>query len=281
MSIARVHSFAFVGIEAVPVEVQVQIANGLPNFLIVGLPDKAIGEARERVRAALHAMGLALPPKRILINLAPADLQKEGSHLERLPIAIGLMAAMEVLPRDVMERFASLGELSLDGKLQPVAGVLSAALSAAESELGLICPARQGGEAAWAGTIAIVAAPDLLSLVSHFKGDQVLSPPEPGGKATVTQSGDLADVRGMESARRALEIAAAGSHNLMLVGPPGAGKSMLAARLAGVLPDLTPTETPALCSRYTLNNYANGKRWGYALSSNSRSETCKTWWWRS
>ena len=242
MSIARVHSFAFVGIEAVPVEVQVQIANGLPNFLIVGLPDKAIGESRERVRAALHSMGLALPPKRILINLAPADLQKEGSHLD-LPIAIGLMAAMEVLPRDVMERFASLGELSLDGKLMPVAGVLSAALGAAAGELGLICPARQGGEAAWAGTIPIVAAPDLLSLVSHFKGDQVLTPPEPGGRAVAVQSGDLTDVRGMETARRALEIAAAGSHNLMLIGPPGAGKSMLASRLAGVLPELMPLET--------------------------------------
>ena len=241
MSYARVHSFAFVGIDAVPVEVQVQIAGGLPAFLVVGLPDKAVGEARERVRAALHAMGLSLPPKRILINLAPADLQKEGAHFD-LPIALGVLAAMEVLPRDVMGRYAALGELSLDGGLMPVVGVLSAALGAAGEGLGLICPALQGGEAAWAGPVEILATPSLLALIAHFKGDQVLSPPEPARQAEPDTVLDLSDVRGMETARRAIEIAAAGSHNLMLVGPPGAGKSMLAARLVGLLPDLEAEE---------------------------------------
>lgn len=239
MSLARIRSFAFSGIEAVPVEVQVQISNGLPAFLIVGLPDKAVGEARERVRAALTAMGLSLPPKRILINLAPADLLKEGSHFD-LPIALAVLAAMDVLPRDEVAGYAALGELSLDGAINAVAGVLPAAMSASARDLGLICPAVQGGEAAWAGRIEVLAAPDLLSLINHFRGTQVLSPPEPAGVRAAVPGPDLAEVRGMETAKRALEIAAAGGHNLLLVGPPGAGKSMLAACLPGLLPDLAP-----------------------------------------
>src|SRR5579884_1733345 len=181
-TMARVQSFAFSGIEAVPVEVQVQISSGLPAFLLVGLPDKAVGEARERVRAALTSMGLALPPKRVLINLAPADLLKEGSHFD-LPLAIGVLTAMEVLPSEDLAAYAALGELSLDGSLNPVAGVLPAAIAASERDLGLICPASQGGEAAWAGRIEVLAAPDLLSLINHFRGDQVLTPPEPAGLA--------------------------------------------------------------------------------------------------
>ncbi len=239
--IARVSSFAFSGIEAVPVEVQVQIASGNPVFLVVGLPDKAVGEARERVRAALTAMGLSLPPKRVLINLAPADLLKEGSHFD-LPIALAVLAAMDVLPRDELGGYAALGELSLDGRINAVAGVLPAAMSASARDLGLICPAAQGGEAAWAGRIEVLAAPDLLSIVNHFRGDQVLTPPEPAAGSQVVSGPDLADVRGMETARRALEVAAAGGHNLMLVGPPGAGKSMLAARLPRLLPDLLPID---------------------------------------
>ncbi len=258
-AIARIRTFAFAGIEAVPVEVQVQISAGLPAFLVVGLPDKAVGEARERVRAALAAMGLSLPPRRVLINLAPADLLKEGSHFD-LPLALGVLAAMDILPRDEIDGYAALGELHLDGTLHPVAGVLPAAIGASARDLGLICPAAQGGEAAWAGRIEVLAAPDLLSLINHFRGSQVLTPPQPAGVAETPRGPELADVKGMETAKRALEIAAAGGHNLLLIGPPGAGKSMLAARLPGLLPDLTPAQALEVSMIHSVAGLLEGGR---------------------
>lgn len=238
--VTRVNTFAFQGIDVVDVDLQVHIGGGLPAFALVGLPDKTVAEARERVRAALAALGLALPPKRITINLSPADLVKEGSHYD-LPIAIGLLAAIGVLEAETLARYAVIGELALDGKLTAVPGVLAAAIGANARGRGLICPAACGGEAAWAG--ADVLAPEsLLSLINHFKGTQVLSPPRPKLAESAASAPDLRDIKGQETAKRALEVAAAGGHHLLMIGPPGSGKSMLAQRLPGLLPLLNPAE---------------------------------------
>ena len=243
--VARVYTVAFEGVDARTVDVQVQISSGLPAFSIVGLPDKAVAESRERVRGALSAIGLALPARRITVNLAPADLPKEGSHFD-LPIALALLAAMQIVPPDAVIGYTALGELSLDANIVFVPGVLAAAIAATAEERGLICPQACGAEAAFAGNQDILAAPDLLCLVNHFKGSQLLTAPQPnmvtserGGPSSAV---DLADVKGQETAKRALEIAAAGGHNLLMSGPPGAGKSMLAACLPDLLPPLSARE---------------------------------------
>jgi len=240
--VTRVATVAFEGIEARAVDVQVQVTPGGVAFILVGLPDKAVGESKERVRAALIASGLALPAKRITVNLAPADLPKEGSHYD-LPIALGVMAAIGAIPADALAGYTVLGELALDGSITPVAGVLPAAIAAYGRGQGLICPAASGPEAAWAARDLDILAPrSLIQLANHFKGTQVMARPQP---AVARQGGplpDLRDIKGQESAKRVLEIAAAGGHNLLMNGPPGAGKSMLASRLPSILPPLDPRE---------------------------------------
>lgn len=229
--VARVATVAFLGIEAVPVDVQVQIAPGLPKFLMVGLPDKAVKESSERVRAALVASGLGLPPKRITVNLAPADLPKEGSHYD-LPIALALMAEIGAIPRDALDGFLALGELGLDGRLAHVQGILPAAIAAHGRGLGIMCPTASGPEAAWAGEdIDIVAADSLLALVNHLTGHQLATRPLPKRYLPNTALPDLSEVRGQQVARRALEVAAAGGHNMLRAYIPVRKTEMLYARL--------------------------------------------------
>jgi magnesium chelatase family protein len=245
---ARVRSVAFQGIDVLPVDVQVLVAPGNIAFAMVGLPDKAVGESRERVRATFRALGLSLPPQRITVNLSPADLAKEGSHYD-LPIALGLLAAMGVVPRDSIAGYVVLGELALDGSLSRVPGVLPAAIAARAAGRGVICPAVCGGEAAWGGfddadtdRPPIIAAPSLLALINHLRGQQKLSLPEALVADDRASYPDLAEIKGQESAKRVLEVAAAGGHNLLMIGAPGSGKSMLAARLPGILPPLEAEE---------------------------------------
>lgn len=238
---AQAYTVAFEGIQARTVEVQCAVTAGSPAFTLVGLPDKSVSEARERIRAALQSLSIALPSRRITVNLSPADLPKEGSHFD-LPIALALLAAIEIIPRDEVERTLSLGELALDGTLVAVTGALPAAMAAAAEGRALICPRGCGAEAAWVGGTEVLAARTLNDVVRHYTGQAPLAAATAGEVLPPPSGRDMADVRGQERAKRALEIAAAGRHHLFLVGPPGAGKSMLAARLPGILPPLSPPE---------------------------------------
>lgn len=259
--VATIHTIAFEGVCAVDIEVQVQLAPGLPAFTIVGLPDKAVNESRDRVRSAIHAMGLSLPARKIIINLAPADIVKEGSHFD-LPIALALLVAMGVIPQDAADNTLAMGELSLDGRVLPVAGTLPAAIHANAMEMTLICPEQCGGEAVWSGIQSLLATPSLLALLNHIQGRQLLPEPKMTVEETTVCKVDMREIRGQATARRALEIAAAGAHNLLMCGPPGAGKSMLASCLPGILPPMQSDEI----LEYSMIASVAGKLTGGALS---------------
>ncbi|WP_420343417.1 YifB family Mg chelatase-like AAA ATPase [Paenirhodobacter sp.] len=239
--VATTYTVAFEGVEAKRIEVQCALAAGLPSFSIVGLPDKAVSEARERVRAALSALSIALPMKRITINLSPADLPKEGPHFD-LPIALALLSAIGILPPDEIDDVLSLGELSLDGRIKPVIGALPAAMVAAEDARALICPKDCGAEAAWVGATTVYAPATLNDAIRHLTSERPLTPAQPGAVTEAPPHGDLRDVKGQERAKRVLEIAAAGRHHMLMVGPPGTGKTMLARRLPALLPELSAAE---------------------------------------
>ncbi|ADO41426.1 YifB family Mg chelatase-like AAA ATPase [Ketogulonicigenium vulgare] len=241
--LARCYTVAFEGIEPRLIEVQCALAPGIPGFSIVGLPDKSVSESRERVRAALAAMALAMPAKRVTVNLSPGDMPKEGAHYD-LPIAIALLAAMDAISRDAAESVLAMGELALDGRLVPVAGALPAALASASEDKALILPAPSAPEAAWVAAATVFGAESLGSALAHLAGTTPLAPARPPLSAApaAVKSTDLASVRGQEGAKRALEIAAAGSHNILMLGPPGAGKSLLASCLPGILPPQTADE---------------------------------------
>jgi magnesium chelatase family protein len=250
--VAKIQTTIFQGIDIAPIDVQVQAANGIPGVHIVGLPDKAVTESRERVRSALYAIGLSLPAKKITINLSPADLQKEGSHFD-LPITLALLAAINVLDKELIANAIAVGELELDGSIRPVLGVLPIAMHAFKNNKKLVCPLDNAAEAKWIEGVEIQSAPTLTSLIQTLKGEKSILAPLPQLGTQKHSRLDFTEVKGQKLAKRALEIAAAGGHNVLLNGPPGAGKSMLAERMISILPPLSPQESLEISSIHSIS----------------------------
>ena len=238
------NSIIFNGMDATKIEVQVQLSAGLakPEFNIIGLADRTVKESAERIRNVLSALNLSLPPKRLTVNLSPADLEKTGSHFD-LPILCGILSAIGIIPEDKLSKYIIIGEVGLNGAILKTNGILAASVWANKNQLGIICPGSQGSEARWAGHTNILAPFHVLDLINHFKGTQILPvPPLVNTMDIEKQHIDMSDVHGQTAVKRALEIAAAGGHAMLMIGPPGSGKTMLASRLPTILPEMTAHE---------------------------------------
>lgn len=241
MSSAKINTLIFSGVETIAIGVQSYMENSFPNFVIVGLADKAVVESRERVRAALGSIGIGFPAKKITVNLAPSDLTKEGSHFD-LAISCSLLVVMGVLKEESISNYFIMGELALDGSIMPISGILPAAIGANSRSMGIICPYKNAQEAAYSGNKSIIAARNLLELINHFCGKQIISQPKLEKITQNKVSRTIVNVKGQLIAKRALEIAACGGHNMIMSGPPGSGKSMLAKYLSTILPKMTNEE---------------------------------------
>ncbi len=255
------NSIIFNGMDATRIDVQVQLSTGLakPEFNIIGLADRAVKESAERIRNVLSALNLSLPPKRLTVNLSPADVEKTGSHFD-LPILCGILCAIGVLPENELSKYLIIGEVGLNGTIVKTDGILPASVWANQNSMGIICPGPQGAEARWAGHTNILAPFHVLELINHFKGTQIL--PVPATESISNQnnsSSDMAEVHGQSAAKRALEIAAAGGHAMLMVGPPGSGKTMLASRLPTILPEMTPDEILETSIIYSIAGQLNDK----------------------